>query len=94
VKTIVLETYRNIVFKVNFIELFVVNARELEVMTIQVESIDEVFFFAKHERLLQVDNKASRGARFHFTTDRCRNISDICHVHDMDLTILSYICRC
>uniref|UniRef100_A0ACD5UI18 Uncharacterized protein n=2 Tax=Avena sativa TaxID=4498 RepID=A0ACD5UI18_AVESA len=85
-KTIVLESYRGIVYDVNFVSFFVLNARVLESMTIQVKTIDEEFI-AKQQRLLQVENKASRGARFHYTTDRClRDIGDISNVRDLDLT--------
>uniref|UniRef100_A0ACD5ZCX5 Uncharacterized protein n=1 Tax=Avena sativa TaxID=4498 RepID=A0ACD5ZCX5_AVESA len=85
-KTIVLESYRGIVSEVNFVSFFVRNARVLESITIQVKTIDKEFI-AKQQRLLQVKNKASRGARFHYTTDRClRDIGDISNVRDLDLT--------
>jgi hypothetical protein len=82
---IVFETYQGIVSDVNFATFFVLNAKELELMTFHVERIDEEFI-ARQERLLQLDKKASKGARFHFTTDRClRDIGDISDVRDLDL---------
>ena len=85
-KTIVLETYQGTVSEVNFGTFFVLNAKVLESMTIQVETIEDDFI-AKHQRLLQLENKASSGAQFHFTPKRClRDISDINHVRDLDLT--------
>jgi hypothetical protein len=85
-KTIVFETYHGIVSDVNFASFFVLNAKELELMTIHVETIDEKFI-ARQKKLLQLRKKASRGARFHFTTDRClRDIGDISNVCDLDLT--------
>jgi hypothetical protein len=77
-KKIVLETYRGTLFEVNFVQFFVLKARELELMRIQVETMEEEFI-AKQEKLLQLENKASRGAQFHFTTNRClQDFSDIC----------------
>ncbi|XBI03373.1 hypothetical protein VPH35_131796 [Triticum aestivum] len=85
-KTIVLESYQGTASEVNFSTFFIQNAKELESMTFQVKTIDDEFI-AKEQRLLQVEKKASRGAQFHFTADRClRNISDIIHVRDLDLT--------
>jgi hypothetical protein len=70
---------------VNFATFFVLNAKELELMTIHVERNDEEFI-ARQERLLQLDKKASKGARFQFTTDRSlRDIGDISDVRDLDL---------
>ncbi|KAK1612958.1 hypothetical protein QYE76_036631 [Lolium multiflorum] len=59
-KKIVLETYRGTLFEVNFVQFFVLKARELELMRIQVETMEEEFI-AKQEKLLQLENKASRG---------------------------------
>ncbi|KAM3297829.1 hypothetical protein ACQJBY_039676 [Aegilops geniculata] len=85
-KTIVLESYRGTLCEVNFATFFVMNARVLESMTFQVKTIDEELV-AKQRRLLQVESRASRGAQFHFTDDRClRDIWDIRHVRDLDLT--------
>ncbi|KAF7111541.1 hypothetical protein CFC21_111541 [Triticum aestivum] len=85
-KTIVLESYRGVLSEVNFATFFVLNARVLESMTFQVKNIDEEFI-AKQQKLLQVENRASRGIEFHFTDDRClRDFPDIRHVRDLDLT--------
>ena len=85
-KTIVLESYLGTVSEVKFVSFFVRNARVLESMTIQVKSIDKEFI-AKQQRLLQVENKASGCAQFHFTTDRClQDIGDISNVRDLKLT--------
>lgn len=56
-------------------------------MTVTVE--DNYFneeFLALQRMNLQLENRASRGARFRFTTNRrLRNVSSIEHVHDLDL---------
>jgi hypothetical protein len=85
-KTIIFENYWGILSQVNFATFFVLNARELELMTIQVGTTDDEFI-AKQQSLLQLQKKASSCARIQFTTDRClRDISDICHVRDLDLS--------
>ncbi|KAM0899866.1 hypothetical protein ACQ4PT_021025 [Festuca glaucescens] len=58
-KIVVIENFKGSLSKVNFATFFVQNARELELMTIQVESIDDEFI-ARQQRLLLLEKKASR----------------------------------
>ncbi|CAM0949221.1 unnamed protein product [Alopecurus aequalis] len=68
---------------------------DIHLKTIVVYSTDEEFI-EKQQKKLQLDNRASRGAQFHFTTDSCRrgygNLDDG-HVHDLDLAD-PFIYRC
>ena len=86
VKTLVLEPYLDTLSHVNFATFFVLNARVLELMTIQVkEEYYNEEFFAQQREMLQLDSKASRGAQLHFTTDPShRYILDF-GVHCLDL---------
>ncbi|XP_044434989.1 uncharacterized protein [Triticum aestivum] len=69
-KTIVWRHYRGIKSHVDFATFFILNAGVLELMTFEVNSEDyNEEFFAQHRKMLQVDNRASRGARFRFTSD-------------------------
>ncbi|KAI4987159.1 F-box/FBD/LRR-repeat protein At3g26920-like [Hordeum vulgare subsp. vulgare] len=94
-KTIVLKSYRGIKSQVNFVSFFVLNARMLESMTLQVETSyynDE--FLVEQRRKLQLQDRVSRGAQFHFTTDRCIRTSwDIKHVRDLDV-VDPFVRRC
>ncbi|VAI13588.1 unnamed protein product [Triticum turgidum subsp. durum] len=87
-KTIVFECYEGIKSDIEFASFFVLNATVLELMTLQIGARDyNEKFLAEQRRKLQLENKASRGARFHFTTDRCaRGVWDVHHVRDLDLT--------
>lgn len=82
------ELYWGIRSQVSFVTFFVLNARVLELMTLRIEAKNyNEEFLAEHRRKLQLENRASRGARFLFTTDECmRDIRDIKDVHDLDLT--------
>ncbi|KAM0891181.1 hypothetical protein ACQ4PT_026566 [Festuca glaucescens] len=86
-KTIVLEHYRGIMSQVNFATFFLLNAKVLESMTIQVRA--EKYspgFVVQQQMKLQLENRASRRARLHFTTARClRDVLGINHVRDLDL---------
>ncbi|KAM0851712.1 hypothetical protein ACQ4PT_052259 [Festuca glaucescens] len=86
-KKIVIEFYWGIRSQVSFITFFVLNARILELMTLRIEAKNNnEEFLAQHRRKLQLENRASRGARFQFTTDKCsRDIWKIKHAHDLDL---------
>ncbi|XP_062214577.1 putative F-box protein At3g58860 [Phragmites australis] len=87
-KTIVLEPYWGINSQVNFASFFVLNARELELMRLGVGSsnYNEVFF-AKQHRMLQMEKRASRGARLDFKVKICpHNLLHINHVRDLSIT--------
>ncbi|KAM0915491.1 hypothetical protein ACQ4PT_010807 [Festuca glaucescens] len=86
-KKIVFKTYCGIKSQVSFMTFFVLNARVLESMTLRIEAKNyNEEFLAKHRKKLQLENRASRGARVQFTTDICvRNVWDIKDVHDLDL---------
>ncbi|KAM3299788.1 hypothetical protein ACQJBY_041004 [Aegilops geniculata] len=83
-KTIVWNYYRGIKSHVDLATFFVLNARMLESMTfeVNVEDFNEDFF-AQHHMKLQVDHRASRGARIRFTTDWCYNYHMKFSVHDL-----------
>ncbi|XP_044423360.1 uncharacterized protein [Triticum aestivum] len=71
---------------VDFATFFLLNARVLELMTLQVyhSNFKEEFFTRQREKL-QLDKKASGGARLHFTTDNFHgSFTDFC-VRDLDL---------
>jgi hypothetical protein len=89
-----LGSYRGIKSEVDFVTFFVLNAKVLELMTVQIRPGDYYRGFAAEEsRRLKFENRASRGAQIHFTTDRClRGILEINHVRDLDLTD-PFICR-
>ncbi|KAM3261395.1 hypothetical protein ACQJBY_052198 [Aegilops geniculata] len=93
---VVLETYLGTWPHVNFAEFFVLNARVLELMTFHIEaSIYSDEFLAKQHRRLQIDNRASRDARFRFTTANCQHaVSGTKHLRDFDLNDDLFTCRC
>ncbi|XP_044447179.1 F-box/LRR-repeat protein At3g26922 [Triticum aestivum] len=71
---------------VDFATFFLLNARVLELMTLQVypSNFKEEFFTRQREKL-QLDKKASGGARLHFTTYHFHgSFTDFC-VRDLDL---------
>ncbi|VAH10966.1 unnamed protein product [Triticum turgidum subsp. durum] len=83
-KTIVWNYYRGIKSHVDLATFFVLNARVLELMTLEVNVEDfNEDFFAQHHKKLQVDSRASRGARIRFTTDWCYNYHMKFSVHDL-----------
>ena len=95
-KTIVLEQYQGIRSQVNFASFFLLNARELELMTLEVESKDyNEEFIAEQHGMLQMERRASRGARLHFiTTNRCQHfLMHVNHVRDLSITD-PFECRC
>jgi len=88
-KTVVLNKYyRGIKSQVNFATFFVLNAKMLESMTFecQRDSVTDRFLAEQHQ-LLQLEKRASRCARFYFTTKRCEhNFMHINHAHDLSKT--------
>ena len=87
-KTIVFLRYRGIKSQVNFAQFFILNARMLETMRLEGGHYmeDEVFIARQHE-LLQVENRASIGARIDFKMDKCDHyLTHIKHVHDLSIT--------
>ncbi|KAM0851695.1 hypothetical protein ACQ4PT_052250 [Festuca glaucescens] len=92
-KEIVLDPYLGTKSDINLASLFVMKARVLELMTFMLEPRDyNDKFLAEQRRKLQLEKRASRGAQFHFTTDRSvRRVSDMHHVRDLDL-IDPFVC--
>ncbi|CAM0948634.1 unnamed protein product [Alopecurus aequalis] len=85
-KTIVLEScrgFRGVKWQVNFATFFVLNARLLESFTLRVSSYD--YNEEELRRKLQLEKRASRAARFHFTTERVlRRPLDLKDVRDLE----------
>jgi hypothetical protein len=94
-KIIGLGSYQGIESQVDFVTFFVLNASVLELMIVHVSPQDYYHGFAAEQfRKLEFENRASRGAQIHFTTDKClRGVSEINHVRDLDLTD-PFISRC
>uniref|UniRef100_A0ACD5U0Z9 Uncharacterized protein n=1 Tax=Avena sativa TaxID=4498 RepID=A0ACD5U0Z9_AVESA len=93
-RTIVLRCYVKTISQVNFGRFFVLNARMLESMRLEVESrnYNEDFFAEQHE-MLQMEKRASRGAQLCFTTGCHHDVSGIMHVDDLDSTD-PFACGC
>ncbi|KAM0901038.1 hypothetical protein ACQ4PT_020240 [Festuca glaucescens] len=87
-KTVVLDSYRGKKSEVNFVTFFVLNVKVLELMTLVVpdRSYNDKFLEIQR-RQLQLENKASRGAQFHFTPKsdiRVDNLMNMKDAHDLD----------
>ena len=93
-KTIVLKQYRGIRSQVNFASFFVLNAKELESMRLEVGASDcNEAFFAEQYGMLQMEKRASRGAQLHFTNKRCSHRIHVNHVRDLSIED-PFKCRC
>nr|XP_040244300.1 uncharacterized protein LOC120963864 [Aegilops tauschii subsp. strangulata] len=68
-KIMVLNCYSGRRPDVDFVTFFALNAKQLESMTLVVHTDDEDFLAKQHHKL-QLEKRASSGARFHFTTER------------------------
>ncbi|KAF7063725.1 hypothetical protein CFC21_070221 [Triticum aestivum] len=68
-KIMVLNCYSGRKPDVDFVTFFALNAKQLESMTLVVQTDDEDFLAKQHHKL-QLEKRASSGARFHFTTER------------------------
>ncbi|KAF8713912.1 hypothetical protein HU200_027893 [Digitaria exilis] len=87
-KKIVLTAYRDNRAHVNFAKFFVLNARGLESMVLDVAWVNNnTVWVERQKKLLQVENRASRGAQFHFVYHFGRSSSLECiwskQVHDL-----------
>nr|XP_051197334.1 uncharacterized protein LOC127310725 [Lolium perenne] len=78
--------YRGIKSHVDFATFFVLSAKVLELMILEVHKDDySEKFIAQQRKKLQLDSKASRDARFHFTPDWPHHSNSCFRVHDLDL---------
>lgn len=86
--------YRGISAQVNFASFFVLNARVLELIRFEVApcNYNEGFFEEQH-RKLQMEKRASRGARLCFTAVCSHNVEGIHDVSDLYLAD-PFACGC
>ena len=93
-KTIVLQGYRGTRSQINFASFFLLNAKKLELMTLEVDNrVANCAFFAEQYGVLQMEKRASRTAQLQFTTKRCRRDAHVNHVRDLAITD-PFECRC
>ncbi|XBH89826.1 FBD-associated F-box protein At5g60610-like isoform X1 [Triticum dicoccoides] len=87
-KTLVLQLYRGKKSQINFLTFFVLNAKVLESVTLGITTRNNnEKFLAEQRRKLELENRVSRDAQFHFRTGSCvRSSYDIKHIGDLDLT--------
>uniref|UniRef100_A0ACD5UFQ9 Uncharacterized protein n=1 Tax=Avena sativa TaxID=4498 RepID=A0ACD5UFQ9_AVESA len=85
-KTVALKNYKKYMADVDFAMFFVLHAKMLELLRFEVRFVCSNGFVASQRRLLQLEKRASRGARFEFTeyTHR-RKLEDIKHVQDLSV---------
>ena len=84
-KTVLVKSYMDHDCDIDFVNFFALNARVLESMIVVVKPNNEEFL-AKQREKLQLDNRASSGAQFRFTThDSRRNYWNIGDVRDLYL---------
>lgn len=82
-KTIVLDSYRGKMSEVNFVTFFVLNVKVLELMTLVVPAkCYNEKFLELQPRKLQLENKASRGAQFHFTPKSNSHLDNVMKMKD------------
>ncbi|TVU46805.1 hypothetical protein EJB05_06370, partial [Eragrostis curvula] len=94
-KTLVFEGYRGIKSQVNFVSFFLVNARELEVMRLEVGEKCSEEFSAEQRTMLQMETRASIRARLEFYTKKCRcHRLHIEHVRDLSSIADPFECTC
>ncbi|KAI4987138.1 hypothetical protein ZWY2020_019938 [Hordeum vulgare] len=87
-KTLVLQPYQGKRSQINFLTFFVLNAKVLESVTLGIKTRNNnEKFLAEQRTKLQLENRVSRDAQFHFRTRCCVGSSyDIEHIRDLDLT--------
>jgi hypothetical protein len=86
-KTVVLINYQGrIMADIDFAMFFVLHAKMLELLRFEVRWFCNNDFIARQRRLLQLEKRASRGARFEFTKYTYhRKLDDINHVQDLSI---------
>jgi hypothetical protein len=91
----VLEPYVGTMTNIKFAKFFVLNAGVLESMTFHIEAkFNNGKFLREQRRKLHLENKASRDARFHFTTASCQHTAwNTKQLVDMGLDD-PFVCRC
>ncbi|KAM3411706.1 hypothetical protein ACQJBY_003395 [Aegilops geniculata] len=93
-KTLVLGHYRGIQAQVNFVTFFILNAKLLESIRLEVDSRDyNDGFFAEQCRMLQMERRVSRGAQLCVTTGSHNDVSSTIDLSDLDLAD-PFACRC
>ncbi|CAM0880655.1 unnamed protein product [Alopecurus aequalis] len=94
-KIIVLDWYIGTGSHINFATFFIQNARMLELMTFHIDAkVYNKEFVASQHTKLQLKKRVSKGARFHFTTNRClKDVWNAKHLRDLDLYD-PFACRC
>ncbi|CAL5076056.1 unnamed protein product [Urochloa decumbens] len=88
-KTLVFLNYRGIKSQANFAKFFILNAKLLETMRFVGRScyMDNKDFIYRQYASLEVEKRASIGAKFYFTTDKCGDhLTHARHVHDLSIT--------
>jgi hypothetical protein len=92
-REIVLDCYQGMRRDVNFAKFFVWNARVLKVMRFGAYGSVNEEWIADQRRKLQLDNRASRDAQFHF--ERAYSIHTR-HIHDMSMAdpFDRSLCKC
>ncbi|XP_066325445.1 F-box/FBD/LRR-repeat protein At1g51370-like isoform X1 [Miscanthus floridulus] len=78
--------YRGVRSQINFASFFLLNARELELMRLEVGNTNyNEAFFAEQYGMLQMEKRASRGAQLHFTNKTCTHRNHVNHVRDLSV---------
>jgi hypothetical protein len=80
--------YRGIKSQVSFATFFLLNAKLLETMRFEGGPyMEDEDFIARQHELLQVEKRASIGAKIDFATDKCDHyLTHVKHVHDLSIT--------
>ena len=87
-KTIVFHRYRGIKSQINFATFFILNAKLLETMRLEGgHHMEDQSFLARQHEMLQVERRASIGAKIDFTRDKSDHyLTHVKHVHDLSIT--------
>ncbi|XP_039841615.1 uncharacterized protein LOC120701873 [Panicum virgatum] len=86
-KTVALRKYQGTTSQFNLATFFVLRAKMLELMIVEGRHCGTKKFIREHRRWLPLEERASRGAQFNFTSSRCDHfIPHISHVRDLSRT--------